>query len=103
MSTLTPRIVHSSKLFSVTDKKLVAEASTLGHGRFEFTCRVYDDSCDEGFGILSDATGKIVSFAVDRYEQDSEGEIQAWHLIPLPEEVRKNRGLAGWTATVFND
>lgn len=58
--------------------------------------RIFDDSCDEGFYLVSVRTGALLKFYVNKTETN-DGDIVAWELIPA------DKRHAGITCTVFND
>lgn len=99
-------VTHSSKLFATDaqSKTISAEASTLTAGLRDYPLfgRVYDDACDEGFSILSERTGRVVTWALDHEERDGEGDTLYWDLKPARiDELRA--GLQGWRVRVYND
>ena len=57
--------------------------------------RLYDDAADVGIAILSEKTGVIETFYLDRIDEDSEGDIRAWELSHLGGETYK--------VVIFND
>lgn len=98
------RIRHSSNHFQKQPgNKLIAEASDLQQGsRRELFGAVYDDSCDEGFVIVSERTGREATFAVDSRDE-AEGEVRAWELVPTKKTLRQHPHLAGLRVVVLND
>jgi hypothetical protein len=80
----------SSKHFNFNSqrKEFFAEMSSLPKFRWE---QVYNDSCDEGFTMVSKNTGDQVTFVVDRINTDADGDI-----------ITKN-GLHGCSSIVGND
>jgi len=71
----------SSKYFNFNSqrKEFFAEMSSLPKFRWE---QVYNDSCDEGFTMVSKNTGDQVTFVVDRINTNADGDITEWVLIP---------------------
>lgn len=88
MSVLKPRPV-SSKQFTWRGTYAIGDISdTHGFGR------VYDDAVDEGLTVVSERTGRQVTFVVTEERRDAEGDIQLWEL----RSVCRN-----FTMTLFND
>lgn len=65
-------------------KEFFAEISELSRGRKEVFCRVFDDAIDEGFAIISERTGAVKVFVVNKIEEN-EGDVIAWTLVPADE------------------
>lgn len=59
---------------------------------------IFEDSCDAGFVMVSERTGKELTFYLDR-EEKRDGDLVAWHFKP----VTRDPALQGVTATVWND
>lgn len=63
-----------------------ADASDFGPGAFQaiFTeqGRVYNDSCDVGFTLVSSKTGKKIIFVLAHTENDRDGDTQYWEFTP---------------------
>lgn len=91
---LTPTPISSSR-FSFKGNTFSAEASDFGR-RLELG-RVFDDSCDEGFSIVSVKTGKIAVFALYNHEEDSEGDLVSWIFKCV------TPGLTHLKAVIYND
>ena len=90
--------------YSVDTKNFVAEISTLSQGRTRAVFdQVYDDACDEGFVLVSHKTGEEVTFVVDKIDQDSEGDIAGWHLIPINRKSGRRDISKDFTVLVIND
>ena len=82
---------YDIKKFTWKGKHGISEASSLSRGKL--FCSVYNDACDEGFGITGNQ--REVVFAVDRIERDRDNDIVSWHLKSISEK--------GFTLKVFND
>ena len=78
------------------DASFSTEASELPWA-FELG-RVYDDSCDEGFTMISDRTGKEVVFCMEETIKDCEGNILAWEFKSVSPGFKDK-----FKATIFND
>ena len=62
--------------------------------------RIYQDACDVGFVMVSERTGKELTFYLDKEERDPSGEdIIAWHF----KSDSRDPLLKKLTATVWND
>lgn len=98
-------IIHSSNGFhKQPGNKLVAEASTLSEGsRKPLFGRVYDDSCDEGFSIRSERTGRIATYHVNNTLKDAEGDVTGWELTATRQTQKELPCTKGMTVIVFND
>ena len=83
--------VHDGRAFSWEGKSGSIEVSTLGDRPF---CPVYNDACDEGFGIQG--KNRKIIFRVDNTRiNHRENEIEAWELTSISEP--------GFRVVVFND
>lgn len=93
MNVLHPNPISTRQLtFLATERRYVGEiSSTHGFGR------VYPDACDEGLTLVSATTGREVVFVVERTERDGEGDVRAWHLVPV------DSGVSDLTLVLFND
>lgn len=91
---LNPSPICSSK-FSFKRNQFTAEASDFGRS-FKLG-RVYNDSCDEGFTIISERTGKPAVFALYNHEEDGEGDLVSWIFKCV------TPGLTHLKAVIFND
>jgi len=102
MSLLTPTPV-SSRLFTPVrqddDLILVAEASDLpGRGRLG---RVWNDACDVGLTVISQATGNQVVFCEEEHRRDAEGE---WMWTDLRPAERSDRArFPNLIVRIYND
>ena len=85
-----------------TTRQFIADISDLGPNPF---CQIYPDSCDEGFSLVSQATGKVTDWAVYETASSSgiDGELISWRLKPTLMSLRKNPGLDGYTILLYND
>lgn len=91
---LTPNPISSTR-FTFTGNTFVAEASNFGRN-FQLG-RVYNDSYDEGFSIVSAKTGKIAVFALYNHEEDGEGDLIKWIFKCV------TPGLTHLKAVIYND
>ena len=93
-------MINSNAFTIIKEEKLlvIEDSSLTGH-----YCQAYPDACDVGFRVMSNKTGKIAMFAMDRTKRNDEGEVQWQDAVPTRETLRANHGLKGWTARVFND
>ena len=82
--------VHDGRAFSWDNLGHgVIEVSTLGDRPF---CKVYNDACDEGFGIQG--KDRMIVFRVEK-ELTHDDELGGWELQSISEP--------GFRVTVFND
>lgn len=51
--------------------------------------RIFPDSDEHGFEIISESTGQASTWFVDRLDIDSEGEIQGWNMKPTAATVQR--------------
>lgn len=95
---------YSTEQFTISEKCFISEASDLERGRNLFK-QIYPDACDEGLELISQRTGESSKWYVTNteYSNDEDRELQAWHLKPTPETLRKHPRLQGYTMTIFND
>jgi hypothetical protein len=78
-----------------------AEASDLPMLRLH---QVWQDSCDEGFTVVSQKTGEHQTFVKFGETRDSEGELQATVFVSLNNKTGRTDKPAGrLTITIFND
>jgi len=92
---------YSTHMFSY-DKEtrtFVTEASTIQRGN-KFMGQLYDDSCDEGFTLLSHKTGAEVMYYYVDTVRDAEGEIIKW---TFNEAITQNGKNYRTRVSVFND
>lgn len=92
MLALKPAPVSTRQLTYFADKNtFVGDMSEIrGFGR------VHNDSCDEGFTLVSSRTGMEVVVVVIEVHTDAEGDITHWDLVPT--DPSRN-----FTVTIFND
>lgn len=78
---------------------MVADASDLSRG--QFWGRLYPDSCDEGFGIRSDKTGKVEYFflADEIRDNTADNELLAMEFLPIVSALEQT----GLKVIVLND
>jgi hypothetical protein len=91
----------SSRQFTFNSGNGSAFISDFGKNfRFE---QIYPDACDQGVLVVSEKTGKVAKYAVERELIDGEGELQGWQLAPTRETVRQLPSLAGKSLMIYND
>lgn len=85
----------SHTAFTYRAKTFITEASTL---RDKFLMPVYDDAADVGLTIQGNR--HRVTYFLNRVDRKPDGEIEAWHFLPIPED----RKISGATKVViFNE
>jgi len=91
----------STNLFNFykEDYSFSQEASSLCRPNNNFFGRLYDDSSDEGFVLVSHHTGQEVPFYLASIDKSDEGEIQCWNFKSASPYML----LKDMTVTVFND
>lgn len=77
-------------------KSFSAEASAIGNG---FTGQLWNDSADQGFGMRSAKTGKVVLFTLQKIQRE-DGHIQYWKFVAY--NPTRDPKLDGLTVTIFN-
>ena len=97
---MLPYISTDRFTYNKDTKTFIAEASELPTPMLG---QVWPDSLDQGFVLVSRATGHEATFTIWEEEKNSEGELEAYRLLPTPEAVKKNPGLKGVQVLVFND
>lgn len=91
----------SSKQLTFSDGNASAFISDFGQDfRFE---RIYPDACDQGVSVVSEKSGKVAKYAVERELTDGEGELQGWRLTPTRETLRALPQLSGKNLMIYND
>lgn len=83
--------IHSSRRFAWYGRRAVGEISDFGQF---FMGRLYNDSCDIGFRIVSSITGKTVTFYLSG-ECMRDGGVESWEFSCLEDKTL--------SATIFND
>lgn len=103
------QVLHLTAAFTYNraDRTFTAEASDLGYNRQTgqrqpVFGRVWQDSTDEGFGLVSTHTGRVVTFVVWEEHKDTEGDVTHWTLKSVTGDGRRLHD-GRFTATVFND
>lgn len=88
--------IINSNFFSYSKKNrtFYAEASELGHSR-NFLSRLYPDSCDTGFEMMSAKTGNFEKFYLDE-EPIVDGETLHWVFLPVNSKLNCR-------VVIFND
>jgi hypothetical protein len=80
--------------YNPNTKLFTADMSTLDKGGTrQVFHRVYKDSMDAGFVMISTHTGVEITFVVDKIDhggKENEGEIAGWHLIPTKQCKRNH-------------
>ena len=80
------------------DRLLIADASDLDLDNH--IIQVFPDSCDEGFDLYSNHTGRVVRFVCRHDEWNNEGEL-LWHdYVPISDFEQRDIEL---TVRVYND
>ena len=92
----------SSKYFSYSRQLnlFATELSVLAHVG-QVWDRIFPDSADQGFEVVSENTGQASTWFVDRVDV-REGEIQGWNLKPTLATVAKLPQLRGARILVVN-
>ncbi len=95
-------VYHSSNAFSFdwASQTFVADASSLNN---TFYGNIYNDAADVGFGIISEKTGELAVFYLDKLCQNQEGEVLFWSFKPTTETIKKFPQLNRIIAVVYND
>ena len=92
--------------YSKEQKLFTADMSTLDQGRTRLVFqRVFQDAIDVGFIMISHHTGMEVTFVVNKVDggdEDHDGEIMGWHLVPTKESIRKNPRCEGMKVLIVN-
>jgi hypothetical protein len=88
-----PTISSKHFTYHATSRTFSAEASDLGPALR--LGPVYDDACDEGFTLVSDKTGDLVVFALEREVRD--GDLRYTEFVSVTPRYR------GYSVRVFND
>jgi len=70
-------------------RQFFAEISELPNQHIPLK-RIFQDSCDEGFTLVSKDTGVGLDFYLDK-EVKSEGDIVAWHFLPAQKNGPVNK------------
>jgi hypothetical protein len=89
--------VHSASMFTWNNEGGCIEASDFGNE--VWMSQLFPDSCDVGFRVRSEKTGKVIPFTLERVEK-RESEIVAWHFVSYS---RERYPLEIWKIVVFND
>jgi len=97
--------------YSAENKMFSQEMSMLDKGgKRQVFSQVYDDACDEGFKMISKATGKAVYYVVDsedrdgeNEDRDGENEILGWRLVPTRDSIRRVPECKGTHVLIIND
>lgn len=90
--------------YNAATHTFTAEASELDHASEDgnWIGRIYPDSADAGFAMVSGKTGEHVVFC-EKEIQRQFGDIVSWDFEPTPESIRKFPHLKGCKVIVFND
>jgi hypothetical protein len=65
--------------------------------------QLYSDACDEGITLISEVTHKEANYFVDSVDQDEDGDIQGWNLLPTTETLRELPILKNTRVLLIND
>jgi hypothetical protein len=85
------RISSEMFLYMPERKEFVAEASDLGRGFNPFS-QIWNDSCDAGFVMVGQKTGKELIFTTAHTHRDAEGDITHWSFTAVP-SLNKRSGI----------
>lgn len=92
----------SSKLFGYSAQlKLFATDVSVLERVGQVWDRIFPDSADQGFEVVSDKTGETATWFVERVDV-REGEVQGWNLKPTLATVAKLPQLRGARMLVVN-
>ena len=100
---MLPLPTHDISKFTISDNKLVAEASSLGVNSTNLYGRLYHDACDIGLHVHNPRTGKTVLFLYTYAMKNSEGETEGWTFSPDHLDVERFPKLAGMKLVILND
>lgn len=90
--------------YNVKDKQFVAELSDLEDSNKELAWeRVYTDACDLGLTIVSENTGKYVTFVINESKYDDEGDLLYYVLGPTAKSMKEVPECKGLSMILFND
>ena len=100
MTIIAKKVNSKNFTWLAVDRVFVIEMSELGG-----FSQIYDDAADRGITMVSNKTGKEVTFYVSdaETEMNVEGGINNWLLRPTAETIWKIPKLRGVTIKVFND
>ncbi|MDD4110056.1 MAG: hypothetical protein PHS54_00720 [Clostridia bacterium] len=84
---------YNAKLLHWVGNRGIAYISDLEGHEYPAFCPIYNDACDEGFGLIG--RRRDVIFAVDKTVTDGEHEIVKWILKSISEP--------GFEITLYND
>jgi hypothetical protein len=84
-------------------KTFIAEISELSHGGVDPLGQLYNDSCDQGFVMISSKTGSEVEFYLHETQRDGEGEIGAWEFRATANAIHHNFNLQNVKVIILND
>jgi hypothetical protein len=91
-------------MFVHPDKTLSADISDLSSGGHKQVFdRIFPDSCDDGFTLVSHKTGQEVRMYVTRTVRDKEGDITHWCMKSDPDDELRLHLPAAIELTIFND
>jgi hypothetical protein len=97
-------ITVPSKLFSWKDGTGVTELSDLRGIAMSIprlARQVWDDSCDIGFVVESELTGKRLLFLYVSEDKDGEGEVTGWNFVSA--EVKLGKIVYDFKLLIIND
>ena len=93
----TDRALDTRNLGWDPEKQSFAEEASTA--RYTGSYRLYDDACDFGIWVRSHRTNRLVPFLLKQTQEDSEGEVLAFHF----EGWDCSSNLSGLPLTLFND
>lgn len=92
--------------FDKQTKLFTTDMSMLDNGRtVQVFHKVYQDAIDQGFIMVSHHTGKEITFVIDKIDggdEEHDGEIMGWNLVPTAESIRKIPACKGMRVLIIN-
>lgn len=65
--------------------------------------QTYSDACDQGLVVVSDKTGKSVTYTQEGENRDKEGDLEFLILKPTKKSTKEVPACIGTTLILFND
>lgn len=93
----------STRQFSYNRLKKCFSAFVSDFGPSFHLSRVYPDRRDEGLILISDRTGRAVTFILTETKRDRGGDVEFWKLTPTAESLLKQPAASGVSIVLFND
>ena len=95
-------MVRSDRFFyNPQEKRFTADISELGPN-FSLE-RLFNDSCDIGFKMISQWTGDVVQFVMSDVRVNQDGDVEFWEFVVDSKHFRSNPRVMHVTAMIFND